>query len=89
MGAFLRRGIPLLVAMAVTSGCVTRRASYNPSYVPAVRPAAHAPGRAVLLVESPDADYVYTGRKLKDLFDQGLISKEAYEAKQKDILEGY
>ena len=55
-------GIPVITAVVAASGCITRTASYTPAYVPAARPAAQVPGRAVLLVESPDADYVYSGR---------------------------
>ena len=62
MNRVILRAMPLLAAIGIVSGCVTRRADYNPAYVPAAASAATAAGRAMLLVEPPDSDYVYSGR---------------------------
>ena len=118
--------------LSVSTGCVSRRVDFNPSYLPkATAPAARIQGKALLLAEPAVYDYVYSGRPnsfhgggttlelplgkvvrddgekdaesaaapadsarkrladLKKLYDDGLISKESYEQKQKEILKHY
>lgn len=52
----------LIAIAAGTAGCITRRVEFNQAYVPNVSGIERAiPGKALVLAEPDDYDYVYTG----------------------------